>query len=92
MSGLIAQILAVLCVSILKHLQGRADLKDSIRNELALEASLYAQKALAFKASINERPDRGATLRVQDPEQRVELPGSSSSSQGDTNGDQLHSQ
>lgn len=48
--NLLAQILAALAVGILRYLQSREDLKDSIRADLEKESLSYALKAQEWRA------------------------------------------
>lgn len=65
MGNTIGEILAAICIELLKYLQDRADLKEATRDKLALQAGAYANQALSYKIRALGTPDGGGTLRVQ---------------------------
>lgn len=73
--NLLAQILAALAVGILRYLQSREDLKDSIRADLEKESLSYALKAQEWRARAGADVE---SLRVRNEGASLSLPDSSS--------------
>ena len=53
---MLAEILAAVVIALLRYLQGREDLKASIRADLEKESLRYANAALAWKARAAGEP------------------------------------
>lgn len=65
MTGFMTQLLAALAVSLLRYLQQREDLKQSVRDDLEKEAMRHVIKATEYKARAAGLP-YAAALRVRD--------------------------
>jgi hypothetical protein len=71
--NVLAQILAALAVGILRYLQSRKDLKESIRADLEKESLSYALKAQEWRARAGVDAD---SLRVRSQGASLSLPDS----------------
>lgn len=75
MTGFMTQLLAALAVALLRYLQQREDLKQSVRDDLEKEAMRYAIKATEYKARAAGLPyahafvvrDSTLTISIQGP-------------------------